>query len=319
MNNNGLGIDIPVLKGQRVIEPGLGTLIRAGWCFEPFVSLINHSCEPNAWWVFEGKELRVRAATNILAGVELTFTYVGDRGEYGKRRDQLETHWGIACTCIVCKKGNVGTITSSLRNTLRKLDLNNFSSAKSPAEFAGAISEMMAAGHDYDTHPMRALHQQMAVRYVASGDIAPALQALLKVRYLIEPYQSPSIHPKDRLSTLFNIVTLMNLPLRDTTGLKLKFPPGPILDLNKHLLFHLKYQYVEEVEKCFGLDSVVAKFEKRELNVAITDFVESTGFTWYYTPLNKSADETRKFVKNMNTLLAWADISARTEKQLTNC
>ena len=106
LNNNGVGIDIPVLRGRRLVQPLLGYSIRAGWCFEPFVSMINHSCEPDAWWVFEGKELRVRAAVDISTDEELTFTYVGGQGEYGKRRDFLESNWGIRCTCVLCSQGN---------------------------------------------------------------------------------------------------------------------------------------------------------------------------------------------------------------------
>lgn len=186
---------------------------------------------------------------DISPNQELTFTYIGHRGEYGKRRDQLETNWGIRCTCDLCNKGNTSPISNALRKTLRKLDLKNFRSDKPTAEFEQGISRMLQEGRRYRDYPMWALHQQPAARYFSKGDVGPALQTLLKIRYLVEPYQAPNIHPKDRLSTLFNIITLMTLPFRDTTGLKLKLQPKQIIGLNEHLLFHLKYQYMEEIGK----------------------------------------------------------------------
>jgi hypothetical protein len=64
LNNNGVGIGIPVLKGQRIAEYGMGTLIGSRWCLEPFVSLITilatstlggcmkaRSCEFELLWI----------------------------------------------------------------------------------------------------------------------------------------------------------------------------------------------------------------------------------------------------------------------------
>jgi hypothetical protein len=228
----------------------------------------NHSCDLNAWWVYEGKELRVRAAMDISPNQELTFTYVGDRGHYGKRRDQLETNWGIWCTCILCNKGNTSPISNALRKILRKIDFKHFQSDKSTVEFEQGISGMLQKGHTYQDHPMWALHQQLVVKYSSKGDVGPALQTLLKIRYLIEPNQDPSIGAKDRLSTLFNIIALMTLPLRNTTSLILKIQPKHIIDLNEHLLLNLKYQYMEEVRK------FSAKLNSEQLPTRITQYYD---------------------------------------------
>ena len=75
-------------------------------CFDPALSLLNHSCEPNAYLFVEGKELRIRSSKPLSAGDEITFCYCGPT-EPVLLRDILKyTHLIEKCCCPVCKDTN---------------------------------------------------------------------------------------------------------------------------------------------------------------------------------------------------------------------
>jgi SET domain-containing protein len=92
----------PALKSEKMTVPNQETSMKGGQLLEPFVALINHSCEANADWIFEGKELRVRASQDITAGQEITFSYMEYKGDYDIRREFMMKIWGINCTCAFC-------------------------------------------------------------------------------------------------------------------------------------------------------------------------------------------------------------------------
>jgi SET domain-containing protein len=62
-------------------------------------SMINHSCDPNAFVVFEGNTLHVRAIRKLAAGEEITqyYTYV-DFDVWLRRRD-LKSKYFFDCFC----------------------------------------------------------------------------------------------------------------------------------------------------------------------------------------------------------------------------
>jgi hypothetical protein len=81
--------------------------------------MINHSCEPNAWWIYEWHELRVRALLDVSAGEKVTFSYIDAfrNGDFLLRREELRRGWGIECTCSLCRQGDLGP-RESLRNSV---------------------------------------------------------------------------------------------------------------------------------------------------------------------------------------------------------
>lgn len=70
--------------------------------------MINHSCQPNVTWNFEGRELRVITTCGLSAGDEIYFSYMDDLGDYHRRRRLLTERWGIICACPLCKEGPKG-------------------------------------------------------------------------------------------------------------------------------------------------------------------------------------------------------------------
>lgn len=95
--------------------------------FDPALSLLNHSCEPNAYLFVEGKELRVRSFKPISAGDEITFSYEGPI-EPALLPDCLKyTHLIDNCCCPVCKAKDTndarydGTDSQLLKNAEQAL------------------------------------------------------------------------------------------------------------------------------------------------------------------------------------------------------
>jgi SET domain-containing protein len=70
--------------------------------------MINHSCQSNVTWSFEGRELRIIATKDLSAGEEIYITYIDDLGDYYRRRRLLKEQWGINCVCPLCKEGPKG-------------------------------------------------------------------------------------------------------------------------------------------------------------------------------------------------------------------
>lgn len=70
-----------------------------GTAFDYVVSLINHSCNENAYTFFEGNELRVRTLRPLKAGDEVFVCYTDARADVLQRRDDLKQHFSIDCSC----------------------------------------------------------------------------------------------------------------------------------------------------------------------------------------------------------------------------
>lgn len=68
-------------------------------------SMFNHSCAPNANYVFIGNIMTVRASCSIKAGEEITIAYVSPHQPYSERRDTLATAWHMpeVCDCAQCQ------------------------------------------------------------------------------------------------------------------------------------------------------------------------------------------------------------------------
>jgi len=93
--NNGIALEDPGYNGKVGIFPRL--------------SLINHSCTPNAKWSqMEGdiERKEVRALTMIKKGEEITCSYFGDAQEmvFASKydRQQFLESWNFECHCLLC-------------------------------------------------------------------------------------------------------------------------------------------------------------------------------------------------------------------------
>ncbi|KAJ6997806.1 histone-lysine N-methyltransferase ASHR1 isoform X1 [Populus alba x Populus x berolinensis] len=70
----------------------------------PVVSIINHSCLPNAVLTFEGKSSVVRAIDHIPEGAEVSIAYIDTAGSTMTRQKALKEQYFFTCTCPRCIK-----------------------------------------------------------------------------------------------------------------------------------------------------------------------------------------------------------------------
>ncbi|POS86002.1 hypothetical protein EPUL_002765 [Erysiphe pulchra] len=74
-----------------------------GICFDPKISLVNHSCVPNAHVVSEGRTMSLHSLKKITTGEELFISYVDAEQPCILRRDQLWKTYFFWCECPSCK------------------------------------------------------------------------------------------------------------------------------------------------------------------------------------------------------------------------
>lgn len=207
---------------------------------------------PNAWWVHEGKELHIRALRNIGKDEEITASYIGDNGHRELRQDLVMKGWGFECGCDLC----VRQMTQISSSNISPLAMSSESAVQQ------AIQDLLQSGDGYSSHDMQALYQQLLCLYFWEDNIDGALKACLMLFYAVQPAQhKPPVHLLDRLDTLFNLVTVLNLPSSgiDTSGFVM--PPANIVKCSKLVVRCLRFEYCVGVEKCFGKDSQVSRFE----------------------------------------------------------
>ncbi|KAF2023769.1 SET domain-containing protein [Setomelanomma holmii] len=75
-----------------------------GTSLDIIASLINHSCDPNAFVVFEGGELWVRPTRKISAGKEITQCYTDIDMDVLIRRSILKLEYFFDCRCARCER-----------------------------------------------------------------------------------------------------------------------------------------------------------------------------------------------------------------------
>ncbi|XP_058190034.1 histone-lysine N-methyltransferase ASHR1 isoform X2 [Rhododendron vialii] len=70
----------------------------------PVISIINHSCLPNAVLVFEGRLAVVRAVQHIPKGTEVSISYIETAGSTMTRQKALKEQYFFSCSCPRCAK-----------------------------------------------------------------------------------------------------------------------------------------------------------------------------------------------------------------------
>lgn len=85
----------------------------------PTISLINHSCLPNAHnnWNSEAQCETIYAIRNIQAGEEITISYYSEEKDSSSdsRRAYLKDHFGFDCDCKVCSQPAASLQASNTR------------------------------------------------------------------------------------------------------------------------------------------------------------------------------------------------------------
>lgn len=70
----------------------------------PIISIVNHSCLPNAVLVFEGRLAVLRAMQHIPKGDEVSISYVETAASTTTRQKALKEQYFFSCMCLRCMK-----------------------------------------------------------------------------------------------------------------------------------------------------------------------------------------------------------------------
>ena len=247
--------------------------------------MLNHSCDNNARWVFEGTELRIRAKRNVPTGQEITIGYVSDGGDYIGRRESLKKGWHFNCTCELCKKGPIAP-QGELRD--RFVELNE--SDCNIEEVQNLIEDIKKAGFGLDAWPMRLLHNTAWVCHMGDGNWEGVMKALLTLCFVIEPSKSSFAETEEKLDTMHHLINLIQ-----TRSFK-EIDRRVVVDI----WGFLRAKRVADMETFFGADSHVAKFERETYDGRDNEWMH-----WSHQKIQAG----ESYQRSLKELLGWAGIS----------
>ncbi|KAH6680148.1 hypothetical protein B0J14DRAFT_258755 [Halenospora varia] len=336
IQNNQIGLNLPLLKSCfPFTSPFVSTSLYAGVCLEPFAALINHSCEPNALWHFEGRELRVTAIKNIAPGEEVTarvdfffiFCLLGppDYHDYQARKKQHKVNWNFTCNCDVCQLGDLGPKGGLRIKALKAVEMRMDSVSEDRFQaVSSTIRDIQKAGLRMHVYQMHTLHQILFQHYIAKDMPLNALRIAFTMYFVIEPKTIPSTSPSIRINTLYSLNHALWQVIRIPNPMKAIKNDN---DMSAHItatfvLPHIQAKYVREIERCFGSDTAIAKHERKFFDALVNRFktfnkdFQYVSLSNMYKNVKKDKKERKEFVVNMNKLLNCAGIAPMTEKEL---
>ncbi|KAH8591943.1 hypothetical protein B0O99DRAFT_259171 [Bisporella sp. PMI_857] len=85
-----------------------------GLCFEPVLAMANHDCDPNAFVMFDGRKVFLRALNPIKQGEQIFISYIDTVLPRDTRLADLQASYFFTCTCHKCTS-DLGTYTTFIR------------------------------------------------------------------------------------------------------------------------------------------------------------------------------------------------------------
>lgn len=128
-----------------------------GLCFEPVVSLANHSCTPNATIIFDGRQLTLRTLDPIKKGDQVFVSYIDTTQTREERRHELKDRYFFTCHCEKCEQddGPYQTFLKSQSISYPPLDLfisqeeiRNFAQARCSDASATKVPDILPKVQD---------------------------------------------------------------------------------------------------------------------------------------------------------------------------
>ncbi|KAI9677909.1 MAG: hypothetical protein M1829_002406 [Trizodia sp. TS-e1964] len=186
---SGTDIGIPTIQGLfcrlfvnsfSLVTPGLDSI---GTAFDPKPSQINHSCEPNAFIVFDGPSITIRSLHEIKKDEEIFIRDLFEKSELEKRVFALED----------------------------SKDKKKLSSAETLSFYQGALREIRNIRPPWppNRQPLPIIHDTIALEHLLEGRWSLALAHYLVIYFHIDPRSNPEpFHPERvvhswRLAKLF--------------------------------------------------------------------------------------------------------------------
>jgi hypothetical protein len=297
-------------------------ILSLGTCLEPFYSKMNHSCLPNAYWCFNGREIQVRAQQDIEAGQELFITYTGG-DTYERRKKQLWEGWGFKCRCQICtseERGPEGRLKAVLDKLLHKATAAEEDGAlklRYAMKGARVLSKKLPSG--VETWEMRQFYSQVYKAHRLNKSASEMLKTWLTFYYRIQPYQQQKSAPLDRTSHLSLLIALTDHKLVSAEGLKEY--ADELKNLVANVYPFLRGNLIRELERWYGGDSDIAKHEsdlyiQKLGDAAFKEDCGRRGENGEYLPMVRSKKSKQEFLTRINALLAYFSLDALSEEDL---
>jgi len=178
---------------------------------------MNHSCEPNAAYFFEGPEFRVRSTRTIRPEEEITISYIDPTLGFDFRQELLRTTFSFECKCKKCEKGPTGLGQKIIENPeldWRFRDRQNRllaflqTSAWSCVDVEVVADELCREGYPgkpwpCDVQPGPALWMKLAMGYQGTN-LVKSLRYWLKTCFKVDPLIRPSRYDHPRVENFMN-------------------------------------------------------------------------------------------------------------------
>lgn len=87
-----------------------------GLILDPFAAKANHSCDPNAFIVFDGATMSFRSLKRIAKDEEIFVSYIDSINPFHRRQEELKDRYFFTCKCSKCAQGATLSEDKFLKN-----------------------------------------------------------------------------------------------------------------------------------------------------------------------------------------------------------
>lgn len=194
-------------------------------CVDPVTSSVNHSCNPNAVLICDGRRIFIRSIHEIKADEEVRIGYVDCTDPYRRRQAMLQQRYFFSCRCVKCEQGptlredrflhaNIdGSRVHALEDQLFGM-LQSATKDPSPTSANQRLREAVTAMKDsaiwpLERQPSPAIRQELATNYLSQAKWVEAFKHLLKIYLYIDPILYPESWHPSRVVHTWTLTTLM--------------------------------------------------------------------------------------------------------------
>ncbi|KAK6338245.1 hypothetical protein TWF730_002317 [Orbilia blumenaviensis] len=268
-----------------------------GLCLAYQGAMFNHSCDPNAIMVFDGRQFSIRSLKELPKDTEITISYIDNLMARKERRAELKSRYFFDCFCSLCSSGAQPLESSRCHKCSEPVVANtvtcpNCGEPVPDDELSTAIAlatsiTLQRSRKDADKSidrtlkslqslystkllpptypPIPQLHQDLATSYIDAGNWKSAFLHLLTLFVKVYPaVYVTSYHPVRVVRTFTLAMVLIQVAVDQPEGF------GDKIDLTK-VLYGLLTEVCGNVEKSHGGQSSFAEVVKRKMGEVTVD------------------------------------------------
>jgi hypothetical protein len=235
-----------------------------GICVDPTTAVINHSCEPNAFIVFDGRRLSLRSLIAIPEAKEITISYIDTRDDNPQRQADLLEQYFFECKCKACTS-DPRSITKDQENLIERSRSRSAAIvSKVPKDFPEILDDFHPENLNRPHGNKRGTNfplEGLLGYYIQSRQWPLGLEVASYIHEFIEsaPYPQPW-HPVRMTATWMLAMMMLDWPHMDGPGI------AKIEDMYSKVLVGMIGEVRDNVDKTHDRGSAFSKmvYEKCE-------------------------------------------------------